>query len=309
MTAAAGDTRENWTSRFAFLMASIGFAVGLGNIWRFPYIVGENGGSAFIFVYLVFAIGIGVPMVMAEWTIGRRSSGAASASGSILAVAREAGVSSRWSGVGTMAVIAAFMLLMFYTVIAGWTMDYFVLAARGHFDAIDAAGSEALFDGLLGSPARLAFWHTVVVLLTVYTNARGITGGIENAWNLLMPALFLFVVVMVGYAWSVGDMPATVHFLLTPDFSRITLTTMLVALGQAFFSIGIAMTHAGHPSPPRRRRHRRHLRHGLRMAPPRGPSRRGAVPAHLGPDALRARRRLSRRLRDVGLLAARAVLP
>jgi neurotransmitter:Na+ symporter, NSS family len=236
-----GQARENWTSRLTFIMASVGFAVGLGNIWRFPYLVGENGGSAFIFVYLLFALGIGVPLVMAEWVIGRRSSGVASASASIRAVAAEAGVSRNWGRVGTMAVLAAFLLLMTYTVIAGWTIDYFLLAVRGTFVDIDAGRSQATFDTLMLSPARLAFWHTVVVIATAWINARGIQGGIERAVNLLMPTLFVSLVLMVLYAWVIGDMGAAASFLLTPDFSRITADTMLIALGQAFFSIGIAM--------------------------------------------------------------------
>lgn len=236
----AGDVRENWTSRLTFIMASVGFAVGLGNIWRFPYIVGESGGSAFIFVYLLFALGIGVPLVMAEWAIGRRGR-TASAATSISSVAEEAGVSRRWGSVGTMAVIAAFMLLITYTVIAGWTIEYFQLAVRGTFAGIDANGSAGVFDTLMADPLRLTVWHTVVVIVTVTINARGINKGIERAVNLLMPALFLSVLLMVGYAAVNGDMAAASRFLLTPDFSRITADTLLVALGQAFFSIGIAM--------------------------------------------------------------------
>lgn len=242
MTAVAGGTvHERWTSRFTFIMASVGFAVGLGNIWRFPYIVGEGGGSAFIFVYLLFALGIGVPLVMAEWAIGRRSAGYASAAASISSLANEAGISRRWGKVGTMAVVAAFMLLMTYTVIAGWTIDYFVLALRGTFTGIDADRSKTVFDSLLASPARLTFWHTLVVIATAWINARGIKGGIERAVNILMPALFLCLILMVIYAAIIGDMAAAARFLLTPDFSRITAGTMLAALGQAFFSIGIAM--------------------------------------------------------------------
>ncbi len=242
MTAATtGGAPENWTSRLTFVMASVGFAVGLGNIWRFPYIVGESGGSAFIFVYLLFALAIGVPLVMAEWAIGRRGSGASSASGSMRIVARAAAVSERWSGVGSMAVLAAFLLLMTYTVIAGWTIDYFLLAVTGTFTGIDAARSQATYEALLASPARLTFWHTVVIAATVFINARGIQAGIERAVNILMPALFLCIVIMVAYAWAIGDMPAAARFLLTPDFSRITGEVMLLALGQAFFSIGIAM--------------------------------------------------------------------
>ncbi|MCH8337073.1 MAG: sodium-dependent transporter, partial [Proteobacteria bacterium] len=218
---ARGGTQEKWSSQLTFLMASIGFAVGLGNIWRFPYVVGENGGSAFVLVYLLFAFGIGVPLVMAEWTIGRRGS-AASASGSIREVARQSGVSTAWGNVGGLAVLAVFMLMLFYTVVAGWTMDYLVRAASGTFHGINAERSKAMFDSLMANPLRLGFWHTIVVVLTVYINSRGIKAGIEKAVNILMPALFVSLLLMVGYAISVGDIGATVEFLLTPDFSRVT---------------------------------------------------------------------------------------
>jgi NSS family neurotransmitter:Na+ symporter len=232
---------ETWTSRWSFLLASVGFAVGLGNIWRFPYIVGENGGSAFILVYLVFAFGIGVPLVMAEWGIGRLGSGTTSASGSIKSVAHKSGVSTRWGQVGGIAVLAVFMMMLFYTVIAGWTADYFVLALSGAFSELNSKGSNALYSGLLSSPFRLAFWHTVIVILTVYINSRGIHSGIEKAVTILMPALFVSLIMMVIYAAFVGDFGAAMDFLLTPNFSRLTAESLLVALGQAFFSIGVAM--------------------------------------------------------------------
>ena len=236
-----GRTQQNWSSRLTFLMASIGFAVGLGNIWRFPYVVGENGGSAFVLVYLLFAFGIGVPLVMAEWAIGRRAAGAASASGCVREVARQSGVSPAWGNVGGIAVLATFMLMLFYTTIAGWTMDYLVRAASGSFNGITADRSQSMFDSLMADPLRLGFWHTVVVVLTVYINSRGLHAGIEKAVNVLMPALFVSMLLMVGYSLSVGDMAAAAQFLLTPDFSRLSGEIMLMALGQAFFSIGIAM--------------------------------------------------------------------
>lgn len=242
MAAPAQDgATENWSSRLTFLMASIGFAVGLGNIWRFPYVVGENGGSAFVFVYLLFAFGIGVPLVMAEWTIGRRGSGAASASGSVREVARQSDASPAWGNVGGIAVLAVFMLMLFYTVVAGWTMDYLVRAAGGAFQGINAEQSKAMFDDLMSNPIRLGFWHTVVVVLTVYINSRGLKSGIEKAVNILMPALFVSLLLMVIYSGVVGDLGAAIEFLLTPDFSRVTANTLLMALGQAFFSIGIGM--------------------------------------------------------------------
>jgi len=125
--------------------------------------------------------------------------------------------------------------------VAGWTMDYLVRAASGAFEGISADRSESMFDSLMADPWRLGFWHTIVVLLTVYINSRGLKGGIEKAVNILMPALFVSLLLMVGYAGSVGDLGAAIEFLLTPDFSRVTADTMLMAMGQAFFSIGIAM--------------------------------------------------------------------
>jgi len=235
----ASTDHAHWSSRLTFLLASIGFAVGLGNIWRFPYIVGEYGGSAFVLVYLACAFAIGVPLVMAEWAIGRR--GQRSTVESVHAVAEEAGVSPNWRMVGGIAIIAVFMIMLFYTVIAGWTMDYFTRAVIGEFRGITAAQSQDAFESLLASPLRLVFWHTVVVGLIVYINAHGLHRGIERAVNILMPMLFLFIVAMVIYGGVVGEFGQAARFLLEPDFSRITAEAVLVAIGQAFFSIGIAM--------------------------------------------------------------------
>lgn len=232
---------QNWSSRLSFLLASVGFAVGLGNIWRFPYLAGENGGSAFVLVYLLFAFGIGMPLVMSEWAIGRRGGGTASASGSLAEVAVQAGADRAWGSVGGIAVLAVFILMLFYTTVTGWTMDYFVRGAAGGFSRITAAESQAMFAGLTANPARLAFWHTVVCVLTVYINSRGLHAGIERAVKLLMPALFACMIVMVGYAAAVGDFGAAARFLLEPDFSRLSGEAVLTALGQAFFSVGIAM--------------------------------------------------------------------
>ena len=222
-------------------MATVGLAVGLGNIWRFPYVVGENGGSAFVLLYLLFAFTFGVPLVMAEWAIGRRGSGAKSASGSFRTVATQCGASPAWCHVGNIAVIAVFMLMLFYTTITGWTMEYFVKAVSGDFKSIDGVRSTRMFEQLMSNPLRLTLWHTAVVALTVCINSRGLHAGIEKAVQILMPALALSMVVMVLYAMSLGDLAAASDFLLTPDFASITAETGLLALGQAFFSIGIAM--------------------------------------------------------------------
>jgi len=236
-----GSSKEGWSSRFTFLMASIGFSVGLGNIWRFPYVAGENGGAAFILVYLACALCIGVPLVMSEWAIGRKTKNAVSAIGSFKEFATSEKLTSKWSGVGGMALTAVFMMMLTYTIITGWTLDYFVMAVMGEFTAMTPEKSTTLFDTLMANPSRLIFWHTVVVVIMVFVNSKGVKSGIEKAVRILMPALFICLLVMVGYSSVVGDMSAALNFLLTPDFSLITGETFLLALGQAFFSIGIAM--------------------------------------------------------------------
>jgi len=233
------NATEQWSSRLGFLLATVGFSVGLGNIWRFPYLTGENGGSAFLIVYLIFAFAIGLPLLISELSIGRR--GRRSASGSIRAVAAEAGLSSRWGAVGGLAVICVFVILSYYSVITGWTLDYLLRAATGSFTGIDATGSAEMFAGLMGNPLRLLLWNTVVHFLVYLIVRRGVQGGVERAAKVLMPALFVALIVMVVYGAFEGDMAAAGEFLLQPDFSKITIGTVMIAIGQAFFSIGIAM--------------------------------------------------------------------
>ncbi len=236
-----GSHYENWSSRLTFLLASIGFSVGLGNIWRFPYVAGENGGAAFVLVYLACALGIGVPLVMSEWAIGRKSISGSSAVGSFKQLAISEKVSAKWGAVGGMAIIAVFMMMLTYTVITGWTLDYFTLAIAGEFTDMSAQKSQTIFDNLMANPVRLIFWHTLVTLLCVFIISRGVKSGIEKAVKILMPSLFICMLIMVAYSFVVGNMAQSVEFLLTPDFSQITGETFLLALGQAFFSIGIAM--------------------------------------------------------------------
>jgi NSS family neurotransmitter:Na+ symporter len=230
---------EQWSSRLGFILAAIGFAVGLGNIWRFPYLTGENGGSAFLFVYLACAFGIGLPLLITELTIGRR--GRRSPAGSIRAVAAESGASSRWGNVGVLAVLCVFIILSYYSVLTGWTLDYFVRAFSNSFANIDATATDAMFSGLMNNPLRLLFWNTVVHVLIYLVVRQGVQAGIERACKILMPALFLALVVMVIYGGVAGDMAAAARFLLEPDFSKVTFRTVMVATGQAFFSIGIGM--------------------------------------------------------------------
>lgn len=232
-------SQERWSSRRGFLLAAIGFSVGLGNIWRFPYVVGENGGSAFVLIYLLCAFAIGLPLLVTELAIGRLGRGSPSAS--YRAVARNNGRSTAWGAVGTLAIVCVFVVLSFYTVISGWTFDYFVRGVIGTFNDLDAATSTDMFAGLMNNPWRLLFWHTVVNLLMVVVIRRGVQKGIEQAANILMPILFGAIILMVIYSAIAGDFGAAATFLLQPDFSKVTAQTIMIAIGQAFFSVGVAM--------------------------------------------------------------------
>jgi neurotransmitter:Na+ symporter, NSS family len=238
MTAAAGSV-EQWSSRWGFFLAAIGFSVGLGNIWRFPFVTGENGGSAFLIIYLACALGIGLPLLITELSIGRRGRG--SSSGSIIAVASESSRSSRWGSVGTLAVFCLFIILSYYTVISGWTLDYLFRSAGGSFNAVSKDGSLSIFNALMANPRRLIFWNTVVHILVFLVVRRGVQGGIEQAVKVLMPILFLALFAMVIYGFVSGDMKAAATFLMEPDFSKVSARTVMTAIGQAFFSIGIGM--------------------------------------------------------------------
>jgi NSS family neurotransmitter:Na+ symporter len=237
--ALAGGETEQWSSRTGFLFAAIGFSVGLGNIWRFPYVMGEYGGSAFLFLYLGFALAIGVPLLISELAIGRYGRG--SPTGSIRAVAESYGGSAAWGHVGTLAILCVFIVLSYYTVLSGWTFDYLVRAIAGSFDGITRTESSNMFGLLMLNPGRLLFWNTVVHLVIFLVVRRGVQGGIEKSVKLLIPILFVALIVMVIYGAIAGDMAAAAAFMLQPDFSKITFQTAMVALGQAFFSIGIGM--------------------------------------------------------------------
>ncbi len=230
---------EQWSSRWGFFLAAIGFSVGLGNIWRFPFVTGDNGGSAFLIIYLVASLLIGLPLLIAELSIGRH--GRRSPSGSIALIAEASGRSPRWQGIGVIAVFCVFMILTYYTVISGWTLDYIVRAVSGQFEGLSAAQSKSMFASLMSNPWRLIFWNTVIHVCVFLVVRRGVQSGIEKAVKVLMPILFVALFVMVIYGFIAGDMKAAATFLLEPDFSKVNASTVMYAIGQAFFSIGIGM--------------------------------------------------------------------
>lgn len=228
-----------WTSRFAFLMASVGFAVGLGNIWRFPYVTGENGGGAFVMVYLICAVGIGVPILMAEIMIGRR--GKQSPPGSMQNVAEQEGRSSRWRWAGNLNLGAAFLIEIVYCVIAGWVLYYLFQAAIGGFTGMDNELAEQKFNGLLGSTGTMLFWTAVGLAITGFIVYSGVNDGIERAVRILMPTLFALLVILVIYNIFAGGFKEATDYLFTVNFSKINGSVWLAAVSQAFFSMGVAM--------------------------------------------------------------------
>jgi NSS family neurotransmitter:Na+ symporter len=231
-----------WSTRLAFILAAAGSAVGLGNIWRFPYTAGENGGGAFVLIYLLCVAGIGIPIMMAEILLGRR--GRQSPINTMRSLAERASKNPAWSLIGWMGIVAGFLILSFYSVIAGWTLAYVVRAAGGTFTGIDGAGSKAMFDALVGDGERLLAWHTIFMVMTVMVVARGVASGLERSVRWMMPALFILLLVMVGYAAYAGDLGAAARYLFAPDFDRLREhmgAAVLSAMGQAFFSLSLGM--------------------------------------------------------------------
>lgn len=234
-----GKVHEQWSSRTTFLLSAIGFAVGLGNIWRFPYVAGENGGGAFVIIYLLVVLCIGAPLVAAELLIGRRA-GLSPVAG-MRKNAIEAGGKPAWAGVGVVALIATFLILTFYAVIAGWAADYLWRAVSTGFAGLDADSSKVVFDGLMASPLRLAGWSLLMLGLAVFITRRGVSHGIEMASLILMPLLFAILILLAVYGATLDGFAAATQFLFAPDFSKVTAQTFLLAIGQAFFSVGVAM--------------------------------------------------------------------
>jgi len=240
--AATTSIHGMWSTRLAFILAATGSAVGLGNIWRFPYTAGEYGGGAFVLVYLACVAMIGLPIMMAEIMLGRR--GRQSPINTMRALAQAEGTSPAWQLLGWMGIIAGFLILSFYSVIAGWTMAYAVRAGAGLFTGIDADGAGAMFNALVADPERLLAWHTIFMVMSVGVVARGVASGLEKAVRWLMPALFLLLLIMVLYAAQTGSFSEGFAYMFKPDFAKLGASAgdaVLSAMGQAFFSLSLGM--------------------------------------------------------------------
>ncbi len=228
-----------WSSRMAFVLAVSGSAVGLGNIWKFPYVAGQNGGGAFVLVYLLCVFAIGLPVMMSEILLGRR--GRRNPVTTMQILGREEADQPQWRLVGYGGLIASFLILSFYSVIAGWTLHYIVLAFQNRFAVADAEVLSGLFNNLVGSTGIQTGWHSLFMLLTIVVVAKGVEQGLERAVRIMVPALIAILLGLLAYAMSAGAFMEGLRFLFTPDFERLTPAGVLAAMGQAFFSLSVGM--------------------------------------------------------------------
>ncbi len=228
---------EKWSSHFGFLMAAIGAAVGLGNFWRFPFTAGENGGGAFVLIYVLAVVFIALPAMMGELALGRKAG--LSAPGSYRSLAVASGASTLWGFAGWIGVIAAFIILSYYSVIAGWVVYYSYLAVAGGFVNVTAEQSGETFRAFLEQWHLLIAFQAVFIFVTTSIVARGIQRGVEAASRILMPTFFCLLLIIAFTSLTIGDPGQAIAFLFGFDFSKITIEVVISAVGQAFFSIGV----------------------------------------------------------------------
>ena len=235
----AGTRVETWSSNFAFYLSVAGAAVGLGTMWRFPFLAGQHGGGLFVLVFAVACLVIAVPLLVSEFLIGRR--GGPNVPRAAGRVAAASGLSTRWSAIGWLGTLAIFLIMTYYSVIGGWVLAYVEAYSTGVAATLDHAGLTARFNALLADPWRLTFWHAAFMATTLAIAAAGIQRGIEIANKIMMPGLFAILLVLAIYALDHGDAPRALAFLTRVDFSRLSGELVLAAVGQAFFATGVGM--------------------------------------------------------------------
>ena len=225
----------SWIGKWTFILAATGSAVGLGNIWGFPYKAGTNGGGAFVLIYLGCILIIGIPIMISEIILGRRSGN--SPINAMRYIAIESNRSSSWQIVGWSGIFAGILILSFYSVIAGICLNYIFISATSS----GAISSSEQFSNVISSPLNLILWHTVFMILTALIVSAGIKDGIGRMVKILMPLLGFLMIFMVIYSIINGDFSRAMSFLFAPDFSNVTSDTLLQAMGQAFFSLSLGM--------------------------------------------------------------------
>lgn len=223
--------RDSFNSSFGVLVAMAGSAIGLGNLWRFPYLTGTNGGAAFIIIYLVFVFLLCLPIMISEFVVGRRSQANAFRSFKVLAP------KGRWGVTGLIGMLAAVSIIAFYSVVGGWTIDY--LAGAVTFSLPEGGNASAFFGKIVASPWRSVLYTFIFLMITALILLAGIKNGIEKYAKIMMPVLFIMVIIIAVRSLTLPGAGTGVEFLFKPDFSKVTGKTFLDALGQAFFSLSI----------------------------------------------------------------------
>ena len=235
----APKTDNNWSSGLGFILASTGAAVGLGNLWRFSYLAGENGGGAFVLIYIACVFLIGMPIMLAELSLG--ASGGGSAVHSINTLIAKTGAGRGWKIIGFLSVLIPLVGIAFYSVVGGWTVDYAAQGLAGQATSTNGLTASGRFDAMLANPWRLLLAHSVFMIGVMLVLIRGVQKGIEVLSSLMMPALFIMLVGLMVYALVVGDATRALHFLFSPNWSAVTGKTVILAAGQAFFSLAIGV--------------------------------------------------------------------
>lgn len=231
----ARNDRVNFGSKLGVILASAGSAVGLGNIWRFPYETGNHGGAAFIILYIACVLVLGIPIMISEFLIGRRSR--ANTAGAY----RKLAPGTQWRWVGRMGVLTGFLILGYYSVVAGWTLEFIGQAATNGFAGKSATDFIASFNHFVSAPWRPVFWLILFLLATHFIITKGVEKGIEKSAKIMMPALFILLIVLAACSLSLPGAGAGMEFLLKPDFSKVDGNVLLGAMGQAFFSLSLGM--------------------------------------------------------------------
>lgn len=228
--------REQWTSKLGFILATAGSAIGLGAIWKFPYIAGMSGGGAFFFIFLLFTIFVGMPILLAEFIIGRGSQKDAIRAYSTFAP------NSGWHFIGILGMVTCFILLSFYSVVGGWILLFIGKTLTGNLSGLPEEAYGTLFNDAIANPAYAVCAQLLFMIITIYVVARGVQKGIERASKVMMPALFIAFLILIIRSLTLNNIGEGLSFFLYPDFSELTSKTVLFALGQSFFSISVGVS-------------------------------------------------------------------
>ena len=232
--------RETLKSRLGFILLSAGCAIGIGNVWKFPYIAGQGGGGAFVLFYLLFLAILGLPIMTMEFAVGR-----ASRKSPVRAYQALEKPGQKWHIHGYFTLLGCYLLMMFYTTVAGWMMHYFYMTATGKLSGVSSEQVSAAFDQMLASPGTMTFWMLVVVCFSIFVCARGLQNGLERVTKVMMIALILIMVVLAGNSLFMPGAKEGLRFYLVPDFARMqevgVVKTLVSAMNQAFFTLSLGI--------------------------------------------------------------------